>query len=383
MSIQRPLAIGFYDSKSITGITISFRSLISRLTIEKLPFWVVNLGTAQETHRVGSFSIARTLEIIRAIIRVWIYLPLSNLVYLTVGLSLLGFFRDLLILVPAYLLRKKTIIHVHSGGYGEFYKQQQPFIQKFIKFTISRVDTIILLSYSLKDQFDFLGDDTKFVVVHSTVDQSILNPEPLAKHLNPDMPIHLLYLSNMMVDKGYLKLLDACRIINSRAQVKFICNFCGDFIQTASDIEQNDSEVDRLKDNFLTKIKHYQLEDCVRYLGPVKGEIKKQILQNSHLFILPTRYPWEGQPASILEAMAYGIPVISTNYRAIPDQVQDGITGYLLNSYDPVEIAARVEELWQNPQKYEEMSRQSIKKFWREFSPEQHMQKMIQIIYGE
>jgi len=379
---NKVLLIGLHDGKTFSGVYYAFRLLVSELAKRNLPFWIVNLGSMQEMHRVGSFSFGRSFEIIQAILKTWIYLPFCSLVYLTIAISLLGFFRDMLILLPAFLLRKKTVIHVHSGGYGDFYKQQHPIIQKLIKFTISRVDTIIILSYLLKGQFEFLGDDSKFVVVHITVDQSLLNSEPSAKQLDPGLPVLLLYLSNMMVDKGYLELLEACRILKDRGKVKYICNFCGDFIQTASDIEQKDSEVDQLKDLFLTRIKQYQLEDIVRYLGPIKGELKKEILQKSHLFILPTRYPWEGQPVSIMEAMAYGIPVISTNFRAIPDQIVVHVTGYLLKSIDPSEIADRVEYLWHNPQKYQEMSRQSIEKFFNEFTTERHMQKMVNVLYG-
>ena len=378
---KKPLLIGLYKGKSIVGVQLSFQTLVNELSKRNFKFRIVNLGSNYEARRVGSFSVIRSLEIIGAIFRVWVYLPFSNLVYLTVSLSLLGFLRDLLILLPAFFLNKRTIIHVHSGGYGEFYDRQKPLIQKLIKFTIGNVNTIIVLSESLINQFSFLKDISKVVVVHNMVDPLLLNIEPIDKNFELDHPIQLLYLSNLMVEKGYLELLEACRILKAKGQVDFQCYFCGEFIQTAADPQNHWADPEKQKSSFLSKISQYGLDNSVKYLGVVSGETKKKVLQSSHLFILPTRYPWEGQPVSILEAMVNGLPVISTNYRAIPDLVQDGRNGFLLDSSDPAVIASLITQLWENPQKYNEMSDQARKMFWTMYSPEVRTQKMIQLLY--
>ena len=382
MKFFRPLLVGLLQGKRISGAQFSFKNLIFELTRKNYKFRVVNLGNNKTDHRIGEFSWERSFEIIRAILKAWVYIPFSNPIYLTVGLSRLGFLRDLLILLPAFILQKKTIIHVHSGGYGEFFKQQPLIMQKLIKFMISKVDIIIILSKLLKIQFDFLEKELVCVPVHNMIDPAISGRQPTVKQLIPNSSIQLLYLSNMMVDKGYLELLEACSILKKRGKVKFVCNFCGDFIQTTSDLDHHASSSEILKNSFFSKIRDEELEDCVNYLGVVKGEAKLKLLDESHLFILPTRYPWEGQPISILEAMASGIPVIATNYRSIPDQVQDGVTGYLLSSPNPKKIADLIEELSKNPDLYQEMSDNAIKKFWNEFSPELRMQKMIQILFG-
>ena len=383
MTKKYPLLIGMYESQTITGVAIAFQILISELEKQNMPFRKVNIGERQKREKIGSFSSRRGFETLRAIIKSWIIIPSSNVIYITVGVSLLGFLRDAFILLPAILLRKKTIIHVNSGGYKGFYNKQSFISKKIIRAIISKVTIIILLSDLLKDQFYFINDDSKFRVVPNTVDPSLLDNNSISKKPGKDEAIKLLYLSNLIVDKGYLEVLEACRILKERNNVQFQCYFCGDFISTTSNIEQLTTNTKQQKDIFFGKIGNYHLDHQISYLGVVSGTEKKKVLQDSHLFILPTHYPWEGQPLSIFEAMAYGLPVISTDYRAMPDQVQDGVTGYLLKTHDPAEIAARVEELWLNPEKYEEMSRQAIKKFWNEFSPEQHMQKMIQILYGD
>jgi len=383
MTLMRPLLIGMLEGKRVSGVQLSFKLLVTELASRNYQFRVVNLGNYQAEHRVGTFSRGRSIEIIRAILRAWFYLPLSNRVYLTIGLSRLGFLRDMLILLPAFILQKKTIIHVHSGGYGEFYKQQPILCQNIIRSILNHVDTIVIESISLKKQFDFLDKEPNCVPVHNMVDASISERKPIVKRLIQNSPIQILYLSNMLVDKGYLEVLEACHILKKSGKVKFVCNFCGDFIQTTSDLYHQKSSPEFLRNSFLAKIRDENLEGYVKYHGVVKGEVKLKLLNESHLFILPTRYLWEGQPVSILEAMASGIPVIATNYRSIPDQVQDGVTGFLLREPNPAEIAEYVEELWVNPQKYTEMSQQAIRKFRDDFSPELRMEKMIGILYGK
>jgi len=383
MNQNKPLLIGFYEGVNVIGIQLAFQNLINELTKRNHQFRIVNLGSSLKAHRVGSFSVYRSIEILTAVFQSWVYIPSCNPVYITVALSLLGFFRDLFILLPAFILHKKTIIHVHSGGYGEFYKQQHPVLQKLIKYTISKVDVIIILSESLKDQFFFLDDDSKCVVVLNMVDPLLLKDEPVDKWFGPPQPVQLLYLSNLMVDKGYLELLEACRILKENGQVNFECTFCGEFIEFASETGHGDDDIEVQKEIFFSKIKQYKLDGYVKYLGVVKGDAKIKILQSSHLFILPTRYPWEGQPASILEAMIYGMPVISTNFRAIPDIVKDGKNGFLVDTPSPEIIASHIRDLWEKPQKYQDMSTQAKEMFWNMYTPEVQMETLIHILYGK
>ena len=64
--------------------------------------------------------------------------------------------------------------------------------------------------------------------------------------------------------------------------------------------------------------------------GIVGGEQKKELLKKCYIFALPTRYPNEGQPISILEAMGNGMFIITTDHAGIPDIVKDGVNGIVI-----------------------------------------------------
>ena len=64
--------------------------------------------------------------------------------------------------------------------------------------------------------------------------------------------------------------------------------------------------------------------------GPVKGDKKFSILNEADIFVFPTYYRNEGHPWVTVEAMAAGLPVISTDHAAISESVHDGKNGYLV-----------------------------------------------------
>lgn len=75
-----------------------------------------------------------------------------------------------------------------------------------------------------------------------------------------------------------------------------------------------------------------QLGEQVIFAGWVKGKQKQELLQNARILLLPSRR--EGMPMSILEAMAYGEAVVSTRVGGIPEAMEEGGSGFLIEPDD-------------------------------------------------
>ena len=82
-----------------------------------------------------------------------------------------------------------------------------------------------------------------------------------------------------------------------------------------------------LKEQITKKIQKLQ---NTTYEGVVYGKEKKKLLEWSNIFVLPTFYKMEGQPISILEALATGNVIIATNHAGIPDIIKKEINGYIV-----------------------------------------------------
>jgi len=93
------------------------------------------------------------------------------------------------------------------------------------------------------------------------------------------------------------------------------------------------------------------LESRVRFLG-IRADVA-DILRASDAFVLSSR--WEGNPMSVMEAMAAGLPVVSTAVGGVPELVRDGETGLLVPSEDTGALAQAIQALVDNPARRQAM----------------------------
>jgi glycosyltransferase involved in cell wall biosynthesis len=257
----------------------------------------------------------------------------ADLYYFTISQTIFGNIRDMLILRELLNKNKKVIIHYHGGYYKNLYKKMNP-VQRFVnKRLISKIDCMIALSESLKKLFVDVIDVKKIKVCENFIEESSLidNNEFNKKvdEISNKERIEILYLSNFIKSKGYLDVLEAAKSLKNE---KVIFHFAGQFFN-----QQDEKE-------FKDYIDRFKLENIVKYHGVVSGNDKKQLLRQSDIFVLPTYYPKEGQPISIIEAMGNGLAVITTNHAGIPDIVSEE-NGVIVNPKAPKEIREAVQYL--------------------------------------
>ena len=135
-----------------------------------------------------------------------------------------------------------------------------------------------------------------------------------------------------------------------------------------------------MRREFYDNLRVLDLEKRVVFHGTLLGREKQQILERAHVFVLPTYYPWEGQPVSIIEALAFGLPVIATQHKAIPGQVIHGYNGYLVQKQAPLQIANSLQHLQKEPLVWERMSNNAVQLFQQRFRREVHLEKLIPLI---
>lgn len=129
----------------------------------------------------------------------------------------------------------------------------------------------------------------------------------------------------------------------------------------------NGPEYDKLK----TLIKKLSLEMDVDLLGWKSQEDIVRILDQSHIFVLPSvtaiRGAQEGIPNALKEAMAMGLPVISTYHAGIPELVEDGVSGILVPERELSSLIAALSYLIENSSLWAKMGEAGRKKVEKEF----------------
>ena len=268
----------------------------------------------------------------------------SDIYYFTISHSNLGNIRDLLILMLIINKNKKVIIHYHGGYFLDLYENMN-FIQKKLNwFLLNKVDTVVVLGKSLKRIFVPIVEESKIRICENFVENAVLlknsDFEKKVSTLYLKEKFNVLFLSNFIKSKGYIEILHAAFQLKSQENIYF--HFAGNFFR----------EEDR--NEFFEIINNLKLTN-VTYHGVVNGDNKKKLLQKSDIFILPSYYHIEGQPISIIEAMANGLAIITTVHAGIPDIVSDD-NGIFVRKKNVEDIVNAVKKLTGERSKLKEIA---------------------------
>ncbi|MHA4984949.1 glycosyltransferase family 4 protein [Cetobacterium somerae] len=245
----------------------------------------------------------------------------GKVVYMTPGQSFLGFMRLSPYMLICIIKNAPYYNHIHGGYFRKMYNSQSKFKKILLDFFLKNSTGVIVLGNSLKNMFDeILPEDKIFVCENGVQDNVIATEQEITKKVEEykkDTKKRILYLSNLMIEKGVLDLLEASE--------KF----------TDDEIELNLAGA--IEPNVKNKVEEYlkKYPNKIKYHGIVKGKYKKKLLQENYIFILPTYYSNEGQPISILEAYAAGCAVITDESTGgIKDIFSNGINGISIKSKD-------------------------------------------------
>lgn len=363
------------------GQSISFQMLVDGVKEHHIPYAVIDLSGKRKNYG-GVASWARALAYIVILLDYFRKTIFDKkVIYITIAQSRHGFFRDFVIIWFAYLKGHRIVCHLKGGNYNTFYEAQPKWMCWVIRKTLLRVDNLLILGKRLRDMYNFeprLKD--KICVVPNGLPFALNKAiEPKTLPADKSNPIRIVYLSNLIESKGYLDLLEAVRILVKEHEIPIECHFCGLFWANKPDdvLVRDVVHGRKLFEDFVTT---NNLEKNVIYCGVVSGEEKNRELQDAHFFVLPTNYNNEGQPVSIIEAMAFGNVVVSTDYRAIPDMVVHEKTGFLVPYGQPNAIARVITETTANPEMYSKMSKAALEHFQKHFTREAHLNRIIPIL---
>ena len=231
------------------------------------------------------------------------------------GASYISFWRKRIFILLAKLYGKKVIFHVHGGKFKDFTASNH----KAVSQTMKKVDVVIALSEYWKEFFESDLHCSRVVVVPNIVPM----PQQIAQ--GPTSKIEAIFLGAINDNKGIFDLID---VIGEHQDI-LRPNFCLHIGGVG--------ETKRLE----AFISQKGIGDIALYEGWVDAEKKTRLLSQADFFILPSYI--EALPISILEAMTYRLPILSTNVGGIPEIVTDGENGLLIEAGNKI-------ALWQSLQ---------------------------------
>ena len=193
-------------------------------------------------------------------------------------------------------------------------------------------------------------------------------------------PLRVLFLSNLIPSKGYPEFLDALALL-AAGETPIRATLCGRVMSTGENRRFGGSGADRGADAgaeawIRTRISTINRSPAVRveWVQGAYGEEKERLYRAAHLFVLPTAYPVEAQPLTVLEALACGCAVITTRAGEIPDTLPPG-TAVLLDAATPESVAAAVAALAADHAQRTTLALAGLQLFDRRYSYARHLDR--------
>ena len=352
----------------VTGQSVACELLFNSLSLSH-EVYLVDIN--KKSFKQGINSISRLAEVLYVFAKVSRNIKRSQLIYFTVSESVAGMFKDFVILLLCYRYLGRMVIHLHGGaGMRLLMSEKHPLLRAINSFFLKRVGAVVVLGERLKSIFsNAMPLDRLYAVPNFANDEFFVSPDVIESKFASTQPLRLLFLSNLLPGKGHLELLAALSQLPLEQRVCLQVDFAGGFesAEDESNFRQRVLAVEGLQ---------------VQVHGVVRGEHKRQLLKRAHLFCLPTYYPYEGQPISILEAYASGCAVMTTNHSGIFDTFTPGINGLELLPRKPESIKEALSYALVHPQALHKFAKANRLDAEEKYRASIHLDALQKIIFS-
>ena len=267
-----------------------------------------------------------------------------------------GHARDVLATVPALAPAQPLVAVLHRAGFEAL--SRSALTARTSARLVRRVDAFVFHSRALADRCAGVVPAEKVRLVPNTVRDALVPPADAVaerRARGPGAPLQVLFLSNLLPEKGYADVLEAVGLLRQRgvaAELTVAGRWPDDATRAAFEARAQTLGVP------------------VRLTGPVSqaAEVARLHLA-ADVFALPTTHPTETQPIAILEALAAGTPVVSVDRSILRDIVTDGVQGALVRPHDAWALAEAIVTLTE-PARWRAASAAARTRFDRGFHPD-------------
>lgn len=371
------------------GPEISTQIILENFKSQKVQLIHVKSNIRTENWQKGQFDLAGIITFLNNYLRILNVLIRQKIdvVYYLLSANRVGCLRDLVVVLTAKLFLKRTLAHYRGGNFHNFYLQQSKFHRAYLKLLLFFTNKIIVQSNSLTSIFTSIGEDSNKLEVlpNGLKANSVLK----VKNINSEKGTEFtfLFLGHISFAKGFYDLAVAYKMVRAKYNVKLKYGGTKKWGGRLYNSQKAFLSGKALQFyNLHKKEIHDTLEDFVRhslkynaeYLGIVIGEDKISTFLHSDILILPSYT--EGFPMVVLEAMAFGMPVIVSRVGALPDIIKEGENGFFVEAGNVNSISDKMEYVINHRDILRTISLNNINYVQREFGIDKIVKQLEKII---
>lgn len=271
-----------------------------------------------------------------------------NLYYVPAPGKRVALWRDWLVMFLCRPFFDRVILHWHAAGLAKWLETETNIYARGMTWRMFRpVELSMVLSrYNIADAQKLLS--RRIIVVNNGIPdpcpdfnttllprrhkrlllrQKILSGD--TRHL--PVQINVLFLAHCTREKGLFATIEAVRLANRLLvgrglPMQLRLKAAGNFVTP-----EEEAEFHRLG-------REPELAGIVEHAGFVSGDPKAKLYCDADVFCFPTSYLGENQPVNLIEAMAFGVPIVTTRWRSVPEMLPSNYPG-LVTGQNPQEIA--------------------------------------------
>ncbi len=270
-----------------------------------------------------------------------------------------SFFRKYPIINMAYKKGIPIINHIHGSALDELYTNAPSWKKHMVEKSYGRCTRLIVLSEDWKKKISAIVSEDKIEVVPNYCK---IHSE-MTDDGNMDMRFEkkqILYLGRFDELKGVSDIPEiAKKVIKKVPEAVFVAAGTGETEPVIADVNR------------------LGLEKSVLFPGWIRGEEKEKLLRESALFLLPSHM--EAMPMSILEAMGYALPIVSTEVGGIPKLVSKDKNGSLYAPKDTDGMSSGIIRYLTDRKAFDSASRSSLEIAESTYSFDMHLNSLEKI----
>ena len=263
-----------------------------------------------------------------------------DLVHINPSLDMKSFIRDGMFALLARLNKKKIVVFFHGWEKSFEARIEHSLVWRF-RFFFGKSDAFIVLSDQFKKTLERWGITQpiyKGVTVIDDDDLSGFDIQNALKKRQSSEKWRVLFLSRILRDKGIYETIEAVSVLKAKYPIiELIVAGDGDELENVKSLVHNLNMSN------------------VTFVGYVRGEEKRHIFEKSQVFCYPTYYG-EGLPTCAIEAIAYGLPVITRPVGGLVDFFKNEEHGFISDSLNPNFFANLIERLLLDKELYKKIS---------------------------
>jgi len=355
MKIKKILVIGSLPPP-LHGASVYFKNIVDNEKLKE-DFKVIslNISVNEDISTMTRFSLKKIVLSTIYYVKLIFILVFNRIgvVYMQVSYPVFAFLKDSIFVLILKLFRKKVIGAVLGTGYKEIIESKCRLLLKYYGFIFRKFNAFTTPSTYMLANDGF----TREMLKKSKELPFAINP------INPSMqsikkasfPYQILFMGNLHSGKGVFECLESISyVVKKYKRVKYI--FAGEWSSREDEVRANKI------------IEENDISSYCEIFGTISGEEKKKYFEESDIFLLPTYYHSEGLPLALLDAMSFGLCIITTTHAAIPTVIIDSFNGVCCKQRDLQDLAEKIIIAIKEKAETDRIRQQAIKCFYSNYT---------------